>query len=37
MADGAAYCWGNDGDGQLGNGGASQSTQSPWPVDVSGI
>jgi alpha-tubulin suppressor-like RCC1 family protein len=34
-ADGVAYCWGLDSRGQLGNGGTSQSTQSPSPVDTS--
>jgi alpha-tubulin suppressor-like RCC1 family protein len=37
MADGAAYCWGYDTAGELGNGGASQDTQSPSPVDTSTV
>jgi alpha-tubulin suppressor-like RCC1 family protein/serine/threonine protein kinase len=36
-AGGVAYCWGWDGSGQLGNGGTSQDTESPSPVDVSGL
>jgi alpha-tubulin suppressor-like RCC1 family protein len=36
-ADGVAYCWGSDSNGQLGNGGTSISTQSPSPVDTSVI
>jgi alpha-tubulin suppressor-like RCC1 family protein len=34
-ATGAAYCWGRDEFGELGNGSAVQNTQSPSPVDVS--
>ncbi len=36
-ADGRAYCWGSDQAGQLGNGGTSQDTQSPSPLDTSTI
>ncbi|MEK7704945.1 MAG: hypothetical protein AAB426_08300, partial [Myxococcota bacterium] len=35
--DGATYCWGYDDGGQLGNGGAALSTQSPSAVDLSVI
>jgi hypothetical protein len=36
-AEHVAYCWGSDSNGQLGDGGSSLDTQSPSPVDVSGI
>jgi alpha-tubulin suppressor-like RCC1 family protein len=34
-AEGVAYCWGEDMFGQLGDGGASNNSQSPVPVDIS--
>ena len=35
--EGAAYCWGSDEFGQLGNGGNSQDSQVPVPVDMSEV
>jgi alpha-tubulin suppressor-like RCC1 family protein len=35
--DGAIYCWGSDGQGQLGDGGTAQDTFSPSAIDVDGI
>lgn len=34
IANGAAYCWGSEYDGQLGNGTAEVSTSEPLPVTV---
>ena len=34
---GVAWCWGNDDDGQLGNGAISGDQVSPNPVDASGL
>ncbi|MBI3178629.1 MAG: hypothetical protein HYZ27_03150, partial [Deltaproteobacteria bacterium] len=36
-ADGEAYCWGWDDNGQLGNGGTSANTHSPSAVDTSAL
>jgi len=36
VADGAAYCWGEGGSGQLGNSGTADST-TPVPVNTSGV
>ena len=35
--DGVAYCWGQDGLGQLGDGAAQADAQSPSPVDTSAM
>jgi alpha-tubulin suppressor-like RCC1 family protein len=32
--DGVSYCWGNDTDGQVGNGNVDDNTQSPSAVDM---
>lgn len=37
ITTGQAYCWGDDGFGQLGNGAAAESSNSPSPVVASGI
>ncbi len=37
LSGGAAYCWGSDSNGQLGNGGASGGADSAAAVAVSGI
>jgi alpha-tubulin suppressor-like RCC1 family protein len=36
-SDNLAYCWGDDGDGQLGNGATSSTQVSPVAVDTSGV
>lgn len=33
---GSVYCWGNDGNGRLGNGGSNTDMESPVAVDTSG-
>ncbi len=37
IADGAAYCWGNNGNGQLGNGGTATTVSTPVAVSTSGV
>jgi alpha-tubulin suppressor-like RCC1 family protein len=37
IQDGRAYCWGNDGDGELGNGAITGNQASPSLVDTTGI
>ena len=37
IADGAAYCWGYNGAGQLGNSSTEYRFNAPMPVDTSGV